>query len=183
MTVAKQPASHNKMEKILVNDSDLEVMDWSTSKSVATVGRVIRPRKIGLVLKPPSLILLYDDLGGKKLRKRSMPLRFQLKASTDPRAKAEEVKLRHLSYLDTVPTVILTKLIAIAQEVEAGLSLSKAVEAVNSRFTVNAEKDLNRVSERELRIQKDIMELTFLTNAIDVSHPSFVYDKQVFQNL
>lgn len=157
-------------------------MDWAVTagKSVATSGRVIRPKKIGLVLKPhPSLILLYDDDSGK-LRKRIMPLRFPLRSSTDPRAKAEEVKLRHMSHMERVPTVTVTKLISIAVEVEGGgFSLSEAINTVKARFRVDRETDLNKVSEVELKRQKDLMEITFLSNAVDVNHPAFIYDKQV----
>lgn len=57
----------------------------------------VNPRKIGFKLEPLSLILLYDD--GKKLRKRCMPLRSNLKSTSGPsgiRAKAEEIQLRYL---------------------------------------------------------------------------------------
>lgn len=144
----------------------------------ASAGKVIIPKKVGLVLKPPSLVLLYET-GEKKLRKRSLPLRFPLKSSTDPRAKAEELKLRHLAYLEKVPTVIVTKLISIAQEVQSGLPLTEAIDQVKARFTVDTQKDLNRVSASELQRQKDLMELSFLGNAVDPSHPAFIYDKQV----
>ena len=146
--------------------------------AVAPGHPVLIPKKLGLVLKPPSLVLLYES-GGKRLRKRSLPLRFPLKASTDPRAKAEELKLRHLSFLERVPTVIVTKLISIAQEVQGGRTLEDSIDLVTARFTLDKDKDLNRVSQIELSRQKDLMELSFLSHAVDSKHPAFIYDKQV----
>lgn len=148
-------------------------MEWS-GKNVA--GRVIHPRKIGLRLQPLSLILLYED--GRKVRKRSMPLRT-LKPTADPRAKADELKLRHLTHLENVPIMILTKLISIAQEVTIGTSFQEAVDKVTAKFIVDTERDLNAVSVSELKRQKDLMELSFLSNAINPTDPRFIYDKQV----
>jgi hypothetical protein len=138
--------------------------------------RVIRARKIGLKLDPLSLILLYQD--GVKVRKRFMPIR-NLKSQADPWARAEELKLRHMTYLAAVPTVVLTKLISIAQQVMIGLDVDEAVRQVTQRFSVDVERDLNVVSEPELKRQKELMELTFINNVIGPSDPRFVYDKQV----
>ncbi|XP_046445657.1 uncharacterized protein LOC124195344 [Daphnia pulex] len=139
--------------------------------------RVIRARKIGLKLDPLSLILLYQD-GEVKVRKRFMPIR-NLKSPADPWARAEELKLRHMTYLAAVPTVVLTKLISIAQQVMIGLDVDEAVRQVTQRFSVDVERDLNVVSEPELKRQKELMELTFINNVIGPSDPRFVYDKQV----
>lgn len=138
--------------------------------------RVIRPRKIALRLKPLSLILLYDD--GQRMHKRVMPLRA-LRPSVDPRVKAEELKLRHLVYTATIPTAVVTKLIAIAQEVRAGCLLDEAVKRTTARYSVDNERDLNAVSETELKLQKDLMEITFLRNAIRPEDAEFIYDKRV----
>lgn len=148
-------------------------MEWA-GKNVTN--RVIHPRKIGLRLQPLSLILLYED--GKKVRKRSMPLR-SVKPTADPKAKADELKLRHLTHLDNVPTTVLTKLISIAQQVMMGNSFQEALDKVTALFTVDTERDLNAVSVSELKRQKDLMELSFLSNAINPTDPRFIYDKQV----
>ena len=150
-------------------------MEWA-GKSNVVASRVIRPRKIGLRLKPTSLILLYED--GTKVRKRSMPLR-SLKPTADPRAKADELKLRHLTHLDSVPTMVLTKLISIAQEVLMGLAIQEAIDKVTAKFAVDTKRDLNGVSASELKRQKELMEVTFTNNAISPNDPRFVYDKQV----
>lgn len=138
--------------------------------------RVIHPRKIALRLKPLCLILLYDD--GRRMRKRAMPLR-SLRPSVDPRVKAEELKLRHLACTETIPTAVVAKLIAIAQEVRAGCSLEEAVKKVGTRYSVDNERDLNAVTETELKLQKELMEISFLRNAIRPEDSEFVYDKQV----
>jgi len=107
-----------------------------------------------------------------------MPIR-NLKSHADPWARAEELKLRHMTYLAGVPCVVLTKLISIAQQVMVGLNIDEAVQQVTQRFSVDIERDLNVVSEPELKRQKELMELTFINNVIGPSDPRFVYDKQV----
>jgi hypothetical protein len=145
---------------------------WTGGKT----GRVIRARKIGLKLEPLSLILLYQE--GVKVRKRFMPIR-NLKSQADPWARAEELKLRHMTYLAGVPSVVLTKLISIAQQVMIGLNINEAVEQVTKCFSIDVDRDLNVVPEQELKRQKELMELTFINNVISPSDPRFVYDKQV----
>lgn len=145
---------------------------WTAGKT----GRVIHPKKIGLKLEPLTLILLYQD--GVKVRKRFMPIR-NLKSQADPWTRSEELKLRHMTYLADVPTVVLTKLISIAQQVMIGLTINEAVEQVTKRFSIDTERDLNVVSESELKRQKELMELTFINNVIGPSDPRFVYDKQI----
>lgn len=142
----------------------------------AKAGRVIHPRKIALRLKPLGLILLYDD--GQRMRKRTMPLR-SLRPSVDPRAKAEELKVRHLVYTEAIPTAVVTKLIALAQEVRTGCSLHEAVKRVETRYSVDTERDLNAVTEKELELQKELMEVSFVRNAVRPEDSKFVYDKQV----
>lgn len=107
-----------------------------------------------------------------------MPLR-SLKTTADPRAKADELKLRHLTHLESVPAMVLTKLISIAQEVLIGLPIQEAIDKVTAKFTVDTERDLNVVPTSELKRQKELMEFTFMRNAISPTDPRFVYDKQV----
>lgn len=111
-----------------------------------------------------------------------MPLR-SLKPAADPRAKAEELKLRHPTHLENVPIIVLIKLISIAQEVLLGKPFAEAVDKVSADFKVDTERDLNSVSVTELKQQKDLMELSFLHHAISSNDPRFVYDKQITFNL
>ena len=97
-----------------------------------------------------------------------MPIR-NLKSQADPWTRSEELKLRHMTYLADVPTVVLTKLISIAQQVMIGLTINEAVEQVTKRFSIDTERDLNVVSESELKRQKELMELTFINNVIGPS--------------
>ena len=142
----------------------------------------VNPRKIGLRLEPLCLILLYDFGDGGKLRKRYMPLR-SIKSTSDPRAKAEELKIRHLKHLERVPLVVLIKLISIVREIDNGqLTVSQAAERVSRQFSVDTERDLNVASDTELRRQKDLMEVSFIEHAILPGHPDYVYDKKVVFN-
>ena len=142
----------------------------------------VNPRKIGLRLEPLSLILLYDFGQGGKLRKRYMPLR-SVKSMSDPRIKAEELKIRHLKHLERVPLIVLIKLISIVREIDNGqLTVSQAAERVSRQFSIDRERDLNVASDTELRRQKDLMEVSFIEHAILPGHPDYVYDKKVVFN-
>ena len=135
------------------------------------------PLKLGFKLKPVQLVLLYK-CEQKGLRKRLMPIR-RLTLTTDPRAKAEEMRSRHLLYLEKVPIHVTTKLVAIVQEISLKVPLMEAVDRIQKKFTIDATTDLNLVSNTELQIQKDLMQMSFQANSINKNHPNYVYDKEV----
>jgi len=137
----------------------------------------IIPLKLGFKLKPVQLVLLYK-CEQRGLRKRLMPIR-RLTLTTDPRAKAEEMRARHQLYLDKVPIHITTKLVAILQETLLKIPLSEAVDRIQNKFAIDTLTDLNLVSETELQIQKDLMQLSFQANSISKHHPEFIYNKEV----
>ena len=48
-----------------------------------------------------------------------------------------------------------------------------------AEFSINFDEDMNRLSDKDLRRRKELMEINFQKNQIKVGDPSFVYDKQV----
>ena len=135
------------------------------------------PLKLGFKLKPLQLVLLYK-CEQRGLRKRLMPIR-RLTLTTDPRAKAEEIRTRHLLYLGNVPIHVITKLVTIVQETLLKVPLAEAVDRIQKKFTVDTKTDLNLVSQTELQIQKDLMHKSFLANSVTKNNPNFVYDNKI----
>ena len=111
-----------------------------------------------------------------------MPLR-RFTLTTDPRAKAEELRTRHLRHLENVPILTVAKLLHLVQETFLQTPISEAVRRVEAKFQLDKETDLNTVSDAHLRLQKDIMQVSFMANAVVRDDPDFVYDKQVVFNL
>ena len=98
-----------------------------------SVRRVV-PQKLGLHLNPVRMVLLYrDETQPDKLWKRVMPVR-RLTIASDPSIKAEELRLRHLPHLQSVPAITVSKFIAIAQETLLGSATADAVQRVNARY-------------------------------------------------
>ena len=133
--------------------------------------------KLGLKLKPLQLVLLYRAQS-ERLRKRWMPIR-RLTLTTDPRAKAEELRSRHGPHLQNVPVYVISRLVAIAQETLMRIPLSEAVSRVDEKFSADSSADLNLLSDSQLKVQKDFMQISFQANGIDRNHRDFVYDRKI----
>lgn len=137
---------------------------------------VVEPYKIGLKLRPIMIMVLYRNADGH-LRKLQMPLR-SLTVTTDATLKAEQLQNRH-RVLQSVPIVLVIKLIQMAQQTLLGFPVEKAASLVQSRLIVDGERDLNKVSSSELQCQKYIMEVSFLRNNVATGDAHFVYDRQM----
>jgi len=133
-------------------------------------------KKIGVSFSGPSIIIVYTSNG--VTRKRDMPLRDMTKTS-DSNAVAKRLKLRHSKYLESVADIKLEKLILLVREHLCGNSLNVGLENVNKVLTIDPDKDLNKMSDNELKRQKQIMDISFEKNSIGKDHPDYVYDKQV----
>ena len=59
------------------------------------------------------------------------------------------------------------------------MSVSASLEKLRQDFQINPAEDLNKLSDKELKHRKAIMDLSFEKNRLDQNHPDFVYDKQV----
>ena len=92
---------------------------------------------------------------------------------------AEKIKKRHGKVLSTVATVQIEKLLRLLQITMIGRPFEEAVDDVNREFTINFEEDMNTLSDKDLKRRKELMDLQFEQNRIQVGDPNFVYDKQV----
>ena len=133
-------------------------------------------KKIGVSFSEPSIIIVYTSNG--VTRKRDMPLRDMTK-TCDCNAVAKRLKLRHSKYLESVSDIKLEKLILLVREYLCGNTLNVGLENVNKALTIDPEKDLNKMTDNELKRQKQIMDISYEKNSIGKDHPDYVYDKQV----
>ena len=60
-----------------------------------------------------------------------------------------------------------------------GKSVSEALQAIKMEFSINPEEDMNKLSDRELKRRKELMDFNFQKNQVKAGDPDFVYDKQV----
>ena len=136
----------------------------------------VKVTKIGVNFSGPSLVLLYEF--GGVTRKRDMPLR-DLNRDSDCSAIVKRLKLRHSKYLESVSDIKLEKLILLARENKRGNTLQDGLENVKKELQIDPDQDLNKLGDKDLKRQKQIMDLTFDKNSIGKDHPDFIYDKQV----
>ena len=68
---------------------------------------------------------------------------------------------------------------SIVQEHLRGVSVSESLVILQQEFQINPAEDLNKLSDKELKHRKAIMDLSFEKNRLDRDHPYFVYDKEV----
>ena len=143
------------------------------------------PLKLGLVLTPPTLILVYEEQQmllskpAKKLRKRTMPIR-DLTKTTDCYELASKLRKRHERYLGSVPNVRVEKFLRILQLCMSGSSsVREATIKAELEFTIDPTEDMNALNDRDLKRRKELMDMAFEKNQIKVGDPDFVYDKQV----
>ena len=66
-----------------------------------------------------------------------------------------------------------------ARENKRGNSLQEGLENVTKELQIDPDQDLNKLGDKDLKRQKQIMDLTFDKNSIGKDHPDFIYDKQV----
>jgi hypothetical protein len=67
----------------------------------------------------------------------------------------------------------------IVQEHLRGVSVSESLAKLGQEFQINPAEDLNKLSDKELKHRKAIMDLSFEKHRLDKDHPDFVYDKEV----
>ena len=121
-------------------------------------------KKMGVVFASSSLVILYSDPNQ----------RFDLLPQSDCRLQAARVKTRgHSKCLASIPEIKIEKLIRIVHEVQGGREIEQNLKKIESEFAVYTEEglSLNRVSDRDLARQKQLMELTFEKNKVGIDHP------------
>ena len=79
----------------------------------------------------------------------------------------------------SVPAVQIEKILRLLQITMLGKSLDDARKDVDREFTIDFQEDMNLLSDKDLKRRKELMDLQFEKNRIQVGDPDFVYDKQV----
>ena len=92
---------------------------------------------------------------------------------------AQKIKKRHDKALSTVAAVQIEKVLRLLQITMLGKPLKEAIVEIEKEFTINFEEDMNLLSDKDLKRRKELMNLQFEKNRIQVGDPNFVYDKQV----
>ena len=92
---------------------------------------------------------------------------------------AQKLKRRHEKALASVPAVQIEKILRLLQITMLGKSLDDARKDVDREFTIDFQEDMNLLSDKDLKRRKELMDLQFEKNRIQVGDPDFVYDKQV----
>lgn len=144
----------------------------------------ITPKKCGVRIDPPTLILTYVDESTGKVRRRSMPIRNFTKRSGVPRA-AQELRNnpRHKKYLENVAQSQLEKMLQIIQETFNGLSVNEALDKVKGQRSLNPDEDLNQLDDDTLNKKKEVMNETFEQNRKKPGEEGFQYEVEVdFEN-
>ena len=100
--------------------------------------------------------------------------------NSDCYSLAQKLKRRHDKALGSTPAVQIEKVLRLVQITMLGKSLDEAKKDVEKEFTINFEEDMNRLSDKDLKRRKELMDLQFEKNRVQVGDPDFVYDKQVF---
>ncbi|KAJ9578197.1 hypothetical protein L9F63_005586 [Diploptera punctata] len=136
-------------------------------------------KKCGIRFTSPALILVYEDVSKKnKLRKYIMPIR-KFKDNSNASFVAENLKLRHKTMLECVSTIQIEKMLRILQEHLKGNDINQTLETVNKEFTVNADEDLNKLGDDEIRRKKKIMDWTFNKNHIKPDDINFIQKQKI----
>lgn len=130
-------------------------------------------KRCGVQFSPPSIVLIYQHKGTKKVRKRIIPVRHFFKHS-DCSTAAEKLKNnpRHRAYLDSVTCSQLEKLHVILQDHMKGFTLEHSLAS----FHLDPEEDLNKLDDEELARKKGQMDELFEKNRRHRDDPDFVYD-------
>lgn len=137
--------------------------------------RDIKVKKVGFIIEPPSLILVYIDHG--KSRRRTMPLR-NFSKRTGVKRVVEDLKERHQP-LANVSEPQLAKILTVLQDQLSGLTLNHSLTKRQNMDKLDPEEDLNRVDQETLALKKQIMEKTFKENARKPGDPDYNYDIEV----
>ncbi|XP_072034711.1 centrosomal protein of 19 kDa-like [Amphiura filiformis] len=140
----------------------------------------ITPKKCGVRVDPPTLILTYINEATGKKRQRSMPIRNFTKRSGVTRV-AEDLctNPRHKKYLENIKQSQVEKLLQIIQERLKGLSMDETLEKVKGERSIDPEEDLNQLDDDALNKKKEVMDETFEKNRKKPGDNDFEYEVEV----
>ncbi|RZF47189.1 hypothetical protein LSTR_LSTR004898 [Laodelphax striatellus] len=102
------------------------------------------PKKIGLILVPPSVVLIYKNQKTNKLRKRVMPVRG-FKQKSNLMFLAEDLVARHKPLLNEVDIRIVQKMLFVIQKHKTGVDLDNALKMANMQTLDGADNEVLRL--------------------------------------
>ncbi|XP_071949572.1 centrosomal protein of 19 kDa-like [Antedon mediterranea] len=139
----------------------------------------VTPKKCGVRVEPPMLILKYEN-SSKKLRERIMPLR-NFNKNTNITCFTTELKNnpRHKQYLQHVSEFQIEKLLRIIQAVLHGSSLEESLATAKKQYEIDPEEDLNKLDDDDLKKKKTAMNDSYEKNRKKPGDPDFQYDVEV----
>uniref|UniRef100_H2Y904 Centrosomal protein of 19 kDa n=1 Tax=Ciona savignyi TaxID=51511 RepID=H2Y904_CIOSA len=137
-------------------------------------------KKCGVKLKPPTLVVTYEDESLHRMRCRKMPLR-NFKANSNVSRTAEEMKknARHQMLLKDVSQIQIEKMLHIVQGTLNGLTIDEAVKKAEKEMSVDPEVDLNKLDQSKVEKAKRIMDEAFEQNRVKPGDDDFQYDVEV----
>ncbi|XP_028855637.1 centrosomal protein of 19 kDa [Denticeps clupeoides] len=135
-------------------------------------------KRCGVIFRPPSVVLIYEDKDTNKMRRRIMPVR-NFSQFSDCGKAAERLKhnVRHKDYLEDVSVAQLERLHTLLRDHLMGISLEQSLAA--QRTQDPNEEDLNKLGDEELACRKAQMDELFERNRKRKGDPDFVYDLEV----
>ncbi|KAI3368968.1 hypothetical protein L3Q82_025947 [Scortum barcoo] len=135
-----------------------------------------KAKRCGVQFSPPSVVLIYEVIETKQVRKRIIPVRNFSKYS-DCSMAAERLKNhpQHRDYLERVSQSQLEKLHIILRDHMQGFSLEHSLAS----FHVDPNEDLNKLDDEKLARKKAQMDELFEKNRTHKDDPDFVYDLEM----
>ncbi|XP_041482874.1 centrosomal protein of 19 kDa-like [Lytechinus variegatus] len=140
------------------------------------------PKKCGIRVDPPTLIVTYIDERSGKKRQRSLPLRkFTKQSNVDDAIQDLKFKPKHRELIEQINRRQLEKLLRVIQERQDGRRLDDAIKKVEKEMeiVIDPNENLNTLDDRALSEKKAIMDETFEKNRKKPGDPGFQYEVEI----
>ena len=139
------------------------------------------PKKCGIRVDPPTLIVTYIDEKSGKKRQRSLPLRkFTRKSDIRSTIDGLQSHPKHGALTQKINVRQLEKLLRVIQERQGGMRLDDALQKIEKDMDViDPEENLNKLDDGALREKKAIMDESFEKNRKKPGDPGFQYEVEI----
>ena len=164
---------------------------WNIFNTVSNryIIRMYSPKKCGIKLSPPTLVLIYEDHIMEKTKRRSIPLK-RLVPSSDVKELVARLydSPNYAVYLKRIPRSQIEGLVSrITRELAESQprklpqlpQTSTPTPSINSNANTEFERDLNKLGDAELTREKAKMDILFQNNLISRDDKDYHYDVEV----
>ncbi|XP_071478957.1 centrosomal protein of 19 kDa-like [Diadema antillarum] len=140
----------------------------------------LMPKKCGIRVDPPTLIVTYIEERSGKKRQRSLPLR-KFNKHSNIKSTIEELSSnpKHRELIQQISPRQLEKLLRVIQERQGGMRLDDALNKIGADMGIDPDENLNKLDDRALKEKKAIMDETFEKNRRKPGDPDFQYEVEV----